>query len=232
MRRPNPAILGEFNPGMTRPGILALAALIALAGLPASPVPVLAAPPAATSLSEAEKADLGRVEAYLDGIDTLKSQFLQISDSGQSVRGTFYLKRPGRMRIEYDQPVEDFVVADGSFVFFWDAELKQQSNAPIGSTLADFILRPDLKLSGDVTVTGVERGQGVLEVTLVQSSDPGLGKLTLVFEDQPLRLRKWRVLDAQGLTTEVALLNPEAGVALKDELFYFREPAQKRRNRD
>ncbi len=203
---------------------------LSLAGTAALPLPAQAAAKQA-ALSPADRADLTRVEEYLRGIETLRSKFLQVVESGETVQGTFYLSRPGRMRIDYDPPVQNFIVADGKFVFFWDAELKQQSNAPIGSTLADFILRPDLKLAGDVTVTDVERQAGVLEVTLVQTKDPGLGRLTLVFEDQPLRLRKWRVVDAQGQTTEVALLNPEAGVPLKDDLFYFREP-QTRRKRD
>ncbi|HYC05878.1 MAG TPA: outer membrane lipoprotein carrier protein LolA [Azospirillaceae bacterium] len=209
---------------------LLMALGLSLAGTAALPPPAQAAAKQA-ALTDADRADLARVEDYLRGVETMRSKFLQVVESGETVQGTFYLSRPGRMRIDYDPPVQNFIVADGKFVFFWDAELKQQSNAPIGSTLADFILRPDLKLAGDVTVTDVERQAGVLEVTLVQTKDPGLGRLTLVFEDQPLRLRKWRVVDAQNQTTEVALLNPEAGVPLKDELFYFREP-QTRRKRD
>ena len=106
----------------------------------------------------------------------------------------------------------------------WDDELKQQSNAPLGSTIADLILRDDLRLSGDLSVTGIRRGPGSLEVGLVETKDPGKGRLTLIFEDNPLRLRKWRVLDAQGLTTEVALLNPRTGMPLDRDLFVFHNP--------
>jgi outer membrane lipoprotein-sorting protein len=185
----------------------------------------------AAALSAQDQADVARAEAYLNGITTLKARFLQINQDGRTVPGTFYLQRPGKMRIDYDPPVKDFIVADGRFVYFWDAELKQQSNAPIGSTLADVILRDRLSLSHDVTVTGVARDAGTLEITLVQSKDPGQGQLTLVFEDNPLRLRKWRVVDAQGLTTEVALMDPQPGVKLDGDLFYFRDPSR-RKERD
>lgn len=187
------------------------------------PLPALAAP-APAGLSPADKATLAQVEEYMNGIQTLESRFVQVAPNGGQIGGTFYMSRPGRMRLEYDKPVTDFVVADGSFIFYWDGEMKQQSSAPIGSTMADFILRKDIRLSGDVTVTEVYRVPGVIEVTLHETKDPGKGSLTLVFEDRPLQLRKWRVLDAQGLTTEVALLNPRTGVSLDRQMFYFQEP--------
>ncbi|HSK40238.1 MAG TPA: outer membrane lipoprotein carrier protein LolA [Arenibaculum sp.] len=200
-----------------------IVALLLAAGGALAPSPAPAAP-AAVELTERDRADIARIEDYLSGIRTLRSRFLQASPDGTLARGTFYMQRPGRMRLEYDEPNGNYVVADGWFIYFWDDELKQQSNAPIGSTLADLILRDGLKLSGDVSVTGIERGPGVIEVELVETKDPGKGRITLVFEDDPLRLRKWRVLDAQGLTTEVALLNPEMGVPLDRKLFVFIDP--------
>ncbi|WP_148213456.1 LolA family protein [Rhodospirillum centenum] len=219
------------RPGTVRSLLAATVAAAALAlAVPAAPA---RAAPAASEVARTPEvaADLARVEAYLNGIGTLRSRFLQVADDGSSVKGTFALARPGRMRIDYDPPVGNFIVADGRFVYFWDAELKQQSNAPIGSTLADFLLRPQISLSGDVTVTEVAHDGGVLEVTLAQTKDPALGRLTLVFEERPFALRKWRVLDAQGLTTEISLLSPETGVELKDEQFFFRDPTR-RRERD
>jgi len=186
-------------------------------------VPAIAAPKPA-ALSAQDQAILGRVEEYLNGVHTLQSKFIQAAPSGHQTSGTFYLSRPGKMRLEYDPPVKDFVVADGSFLFYWDGEMRQQSSAPIGSTLADFILRKEVRLSGDVTVTDVYQAPGVVEVSLVETKDPGKGTLTLVFEDRPFQLRKWRVLDAQGLTTEVALVNPRSGVQLDANMFYFKEP--------
>jgi outer membrane lipoprotein-sorting protein len=177
-----------------------------------------------TALSEQDRADVARAEAALEGIRTLQSRFIQTADDGSTATGTAFLSRPGRMRLEYDPPIKDFVVSDGLFVYYWDDELKQQSSTTLGSTLADLILRQDVKLSGAVTVTRVERRPGILEITMVETSEPGKGKLTLVFEDNPLRLRKWRVLDAQGLTTEVALQNPRTDVALDRSLFVFRDP--------
>jgi outer membrane lipoprotein-sorting protein len=175
-------------------------------------------------LSVEDQADLKRVEDLLNGIRTLRSEFLQSNPDGSLARGTFYMQRPGKMRIEYEPPNRNYIVSDGWFVYFWDDELKQQSNAPLGSTIADLILRDGLRLSGDLAVTDIRRGPGSLEVEVVEAKDPGKGRLTLVFEDNPLRLRKWRVLDAQGMTTEVALMNPQTGLELDRGLFVFHNP--------
>ena len=204
-------------------GALLSAAL--LTPLPALlPSAAIAAPATPVALSAQDQAVVAKVEEYLNGITTLQSKFLQVAPNGRQATGTFYLWRPGRMRLEYDRPLKDFIVADGSFVFYWDGEMRQQSSAPIGSTLADFILRKNIRLSGDVTVTDVFQAPGVIEVSLLETKDPGKGTLTLVFEDRPFQLRKWRVLDAQGMTTEVALLNPRTDVTFDRDMFYFKEP--------
>ncbi|WP_372400333.1 outer membrane lipoprotein carrier protein LolA [Azospirillum sp. HJ39] len=195
-----------------------------------APVPAAlaasAAPAVPVALTAQDEATVAKVEEYLNGIVNLQSKFLQVAPNGRQATGTFYLSRPGKMRLEYDRPLKDFIVADGSFVFYWDGEMRQQSSAPIGSTLADFILRKTIRLSGDVTVTEVFQAPGVIEVSLLETKDPGKGTLTLVFEDRPFQLRKWRVLDAQGLTTEVALLNPRTDVTFERDMFYFKEPAR------
>ena len=178
-----------------------------------------------TALSAADRADIARVEQYLNGVKTLQSKFVQVAPDGRQATGTFSLSRPGKMRLSYDPPFKDFVVADGLFIFYWDGEMRQQSSAPIGSSLADVILRKDLKLSGDVTVKALTRLPGALEAMLAETSDPGKGAITLIFQDKPLSLTRWRISDAQGLTTEVGLIDPKFGVKLDPDLFIFREPS-------
>lgn len=204
--------------------LLATLLVTATATLAVAAPHTAAAVSAPVALSAKDQAIVGQVEEYLNGIHTLQSKFVQVAPDGRQATGTFYLSRPGKMRLEYDKPIKDFVVADGSFIFYWDGEMRQQSSAPIGTTLADFILRKSIRLSGDVTITNVFQAPGVVEVSLTETKDAGKGTLTLVFEDRPFQLRKWRVLDAQGLTTEVALLNPRTDVSFDSNMFYFKEP--------
>ena len=167
------------------------------------------------------------VEDYLGGITTLRAHFIQTANDGKQLTGIFYLNRPGRMRIEYTPPVKDFIVADGFLIYYYDGQMKQQSSTPISKSLADFFLRKDLKLSGDISVSDIRRDKDTLQMTLVQSHNPLAGSLTLILGANPLQLRKWRIVDAQGLVTEVSLSDIETGIALDSNLFHYYDPAHK-----
>ncbi len=188
---------------------------------------VMAGPPVA-NLSDQDRADLTRIETYLNAIDTMRARFLQASSDGSTTEGNIYIDRPGNMRIDYDPPVPILVVANGSWLIYIDTKLNQVTHIPLNSTPAGILLRKDTKLSGDVTVTAVARQADALRVTMVHTKDPGDGSLTLVFSDRPLALRKWSVIDAQGIETTVSLMETHFGEALKRTLFDVVLPAQPR----
>lgn len=175
--------------------------------------------------------DVGRAEAYFQNLKTAKARFVQTNPDGTQVKGTFYLSRPGKLRFEYDPPVKDFVVADGLFIYFYDAQLGQQTNAPISQTLADFLLRKNLKLSGDLKVTTIKRDGGLLQMTVVQAAEPNAGALTLGFTEAPFELKKWRVRDATGNLTEVELFDTQPNVSLPSKLFAYHDPVRKGLNK-
>lgn len=181
------------------------------------------------AMADAQK-DIAAAESYLRGISTYKARFIQTSNSGDQAAGDFLLKRPGRLKFTYDAPIEDFIVADGVFVYYYDGQLKEQSSAPISQSLADFFLRADLRLSGDIQVQGVRREAGFLLLTLVQKEDPSAGSLTLAFNENPMQLKKWRVVDAQGAVTEVELFDVTAGIKLDNDLFHYYDPKRGQRN--
>jgi outer membrane lipoprotein-sorting protein len=205
---------------LTRRALLRGAAIIAIA-VAIGPRLAFAAAPTAAPLTPQDQADLKRVETYLDGIKTMQAVFQQTNPDGSSADGEVYLSRPGKMRFEYQPPVQMFIVSDGNYVAVDDLELKNVQFYPVDSTPVWFLLREAIKLSGDVTVTRFERGPKSLRVTCVQTKDPGNGAITLVFQDDPLVLKQWIVLDPQQRQTTVALIDPQQGVQLKPEMFYL-----------
>lgn len=201
--------------------VLALAAGGLVAGSAVSPAS--AAAPRGT-LSEQDRADVARVEDYLNAIRTLSARFMQISDNGGTAEGSLYLSRPGKLRLEYDPPVPILLVANSGFLIHYDKQLKAVTHLPIDSTPAGLLVREHVALSGDVAVTSVERGPGSLRVTVVQSKDPQAGRITLVFGERPFALSNWQVTDAQGSVTRVALIEPRSGMPLDPALFRFNDP--------
>ena len=196
-----------------------LATLLALlpAGAAADAVPA--------ELSEADRADLARIEAYLNDLTTMESRFLQFSPNGVA-EGRIMLDRPGRLRIEYAPPVPVLMVASSLLLMYHDTELKQTTFLPVSETPAALLIDEEIRLSGDVTVTAFERAPKAFRITLVATDAPDTGSVTLMFQDAPLRLAKWRVIDAQGTAIDVALLEPRFGVAFKNagELFSTVDP--------
>jgi outer membrane lipoprotein-sorting protein len=167
---------------------------------------------------------IARVEAYFNAMTTLRARFLQIAQGGASAEGTAWIWRPSRMRFEYDPPEPTLLIAaDGQF-FHFDRELRQPTVVPLASTPLSVLLRSPLRLSGDVTVAGIERAGGLVMVTVFRTAQPSEGRITLVLEEDPMALRQWVVVDAQGRTTRVTLTRIETGQRFDPFLFAFNDP--------
>ncbi len=186
---------------------------------------ILGSQPAPAALPSATHAgDIARIEGYLNGLTTLKADFVQINPDGGTVTGELYYQRPDKMRLDYHPPSDILIISDGWQIVYYDRRLEQVSHLFINSTPLGFLLSDEIRLSGDVTVTDVERSAGELHVTLVQTDEPNQGSIQLSFAEDPLELRRWTLIDAQGQATHVVLEQPETGLALNRELFRFRNP--------
>lgn len=217
--------------GLARAVTLGLALATPVFGVPVFEVPVLkineaaAARPRAADISREERAEINRIERYLNGMTTLQARFVQVSSNGQFAEGNLYISRPGKLRIEYDPPVPVLIVTDGRFLIYYDKQLEQVSHIPLGSTPASILTRPNISLTGgDLILTGFESKGETLRVTVVQASDPYSGRVSLIFDKDPLALSKWTVVDAQGIETDVSLRAAQVDVALDQNLFRFRDP--------
>ena len=171
------------------------------------------------ALTAEDQPDISRIEAYLNGLKSLKAHFLQVTQDGAVSEGTAWLERPGRMRFQYDPPAPFLLIASHGVLTFHDSALQQTTNIGLGRTPLGILLAADVKLSGAVTVTGLQRLPGQLQVTVVRTDNPGDGSLTLIFADPPLTLRQWTVVDAQRRETHVTLYNAQTGGSFDPALF-------------
>lgn len=212
--------------------------LALLAALLAAPFIVLASPALAqrdtapkAPLTQQDKDDVARVEQYLNGVTTLEARFTQIANGKAGLQGDFYIKRPGKLRFQYDPPAHIQIVADGRQVTYYDADNDQISQMPTGLTIAKFLVSDKISLSGDLTVTKVERDPSVLRIYMIQTRSPNQGYVVLTFGDRPLQLRRWSVIDNRGRDITIVLTNLRTGGALKDDLFSFIDPDPNRASR-
>jgi outer membrane lipoprotein-sorting protein len=179
---------------------------------------------AAAPLTELDRTDLARIESYLNGLRTLKARFMQVAPNGGISGGTAWIERPGRLRFEYEPPTPILLVAGHGLLVFRDEQLKQTTNLPLSSTPLSLLLQENIKLSGDVTVTGITRVPGQIQVSMVRTSSPADGTLGLVFADPPLVLRQWWIIDQQRRETRVSLFDIQLGGQFDQKLFTYIDP--------
>ena len=166
-----------------------------------------------------DRTDLTRIEAYLNSLTSLKARFLQVAPDGGISGGQAWIARPGRLRFQYDPPAPFLLVAARGQLVFQDSSIKQQSQAPLSTTPLGMLLAQQVKLSGDITVTGMRRLPGEIDISLVRTASPADGTLTLVFVDSPITLRQWTVVDAQRKETRVTLFDTAVGGTFDAALF-------------
>ena len=185
-------------------------------------------------LNAQQRADLGRVNTYLNQLGRLSAGFMQIAPDGAVSRGNFFLSRPGRMRFEYAPPDDMLIIADGTSVAVREGADAMINRYPIGATPLSPILEEKVRLGAKNEVAAVKRDTGLLRVRLRDPKEPEKGEITLIFLDRGgnnLELRQWVVIDAQGLTTQIGLSDIRPAGALDPKLFILLDPAPGSQNR-
>ena len=207
---------------LTRRGLLKTLGALPLLAAGASallPRPASAAMPVGKDLTDQDRGDLERAADYLNGITTMRAKFQQYSNTAGLAFGKIYLRRPGKLRVEYDPPLKVIIVADGLVVSYYDMDLDQISQVPIGSSPLWFLLRETVSFKNGVTVSEVIREPGALRISAFESGSPEAGKIELAFADDPLELRQWTIIDPQGNQIRVGLQDVTMGGALANALF-------------
>jgi outer membrane lipoprotein-sorting protein len=195
-------------------GVLSLAAIAPVLGV------------ASTAKGEVSKAPVDRVEAYLNSIETLSARFLQVDSAGNVARGQLYMRRPGRLRFEYDAPSPLLLVADGVWLILHDKELDQVNRFPLYETPLGVLVDDPVNLREKVEVVEVEESAGTLRLKVINPGLPDEGWMGITFTEPPLLLRQWRIKDAQGGITALSLTDIRANRKLDAELFTFTDPVR------
>ena len=173
---------------------------------------------------------LSQVSDHLRAVTTMTADFTQTDRAGKAVTGTLTLKRPGRIRFQYQKGVPLLVVGDGKALTMIDYSVKQVSRWPIGNSPLGILLDPSRDLSKAARVLP----QADDRTLLIEAKDPQhpeYGTITIGFSriasaPAGLMLRGWTVLDAQGNRSTVQLANQNFNVSVDDRTFRWVDPRQ------
>lgn len=179
--------------------------------------------------ARAEQTDLQKIEDYLNGIKTLKAGFVQMSSNGGSAEGKIYISKPSKIRMEYTAPDELLIVGNGDYIIYNDKELDQVTNIDYKDIPATMILTDKIKFDGKkLKVTDFYKDGGQLSVTVETPDNAGVKPITLIFTENPFRLKQWKVIDQQNIEVTISLFDMEQDAELSGDLFKFNKKSSEK----
>lgn len=183
----------------------------------------LAAPVQAAELS------LGAISRYLNSFTTGVAEFTQINPDGTISTGKIYIKRPGRIRFEYNPPDNSLVMSGGGSVAVFDPKSNDgPQRYPLSETPLKIILERNVDLTRTNMVTGHSSDGVRTTVTAQDPQHPEYGNIQMVYTADPVQLRQWIVTDSSGEQTTVILGDLTTGGAINNILFNIMAETERR----
>ncbi|MFM9853455.1 MAG: LolA family protein [Sphingomonadaceae bacterium] len=176
----------------------------------------------------AQSDDLAAVSAHLKSVVTMTAAFSQTDRAGKVLSGTILLKRPGKIRFQYQKNVPLLIVGDGKALTFIDYSVKQVQRWPIGNSPLGVLLDPSKDLTRFARlVPGTDSRQVIVEAR--DKKHPEYGITTLAFVKNAsapggLMLEGWVTLDSQGNRTIIRLSGQKFNTPVNDQAFKWSDP--------
>ncbi|WP_339108435.1 outer membrane lipoprotein carrier protein LolA [Thioclava sp. GXIMD4216] len=190
------------------------------------------APVLALSLAVPAFADaisLGTLSSYLNSLQSASSKFTQVNSDGSISTGTIYIRRPNRVRFEYDKD-KTLVLASAGQVAIFDpkSNMGRPEQYPLSKTPLSLILADNVNLAKSGMVTQHTSDGTKTTVTAQDPQHPEYGNIQMVFTGNPTQLRQWVITDNAGAKTTVILNGLQNGKAFAPSLFSIDQEVSRR----
>ena len=187
----------------------------------AMPVIAIAAPAPATG-------DLAAVQHHLQSVESMTASFSQTDRAGKVLTGVLTLKKPGKIRFQYEKGVPILIVGDGHALTFIDYSVKQVQRWPIGNSPLAVLLDPNRDMSRVAKIVPTPDPQ-MVSVEVHDSKHPEYGRITLFFQRNAggpggLMLLGWVAIDSQNNLTKIRLSNQRFNAPVSDRTFQWNDP--------
>lgn len=181
----------------------------------------------------AQGSPLSQVQQHIRDLDTMTAQFTQTDHNGSSLTGELTLKRPGKVRFQYQNGVPLLVVGDGKALTMIDYQVRQVTRLPIGSSPLAALLDPNKDISKIASVSSLSDGTTLI----IDARDPKHlehGTYRFSFSRTAtapagLMLQGWSVVDPQGNRTVVQLRGQRFNMPVSDNVFKWVDPRPRAR---
>ena len=164
--------------------------------------------------------DFNYVKEYLNNLNSLEADFLQVSSDGDIKEGKIFLSIPGKLRISYKNPDNILITSNGFWLTVQDKKLKQTNNFPLNQTPINLFLNKKLNFNEDEFKIKFEKRSGIITLIFSDNQKLNSSMFKLIFTNTPLRLKKWVIIDEFNNETSVLLQNLVTGNKYPNILFF------------
>ncbi len=168
-------------------------------------------------------ADLARIDAAMNSTSSFWGRFAQYTSDGSFAQGQVYIRRPGKLRFEYDAPNPLLIVSDGVTLTQQDKALETIDRVPLSATPLNYFLKENINLENDTEVTSLIKTAQEWRVTARDGSGELDGAITMVFNASNLALKEWIIADSFGGETRVLLSDLKYNGRINPRLFVLRD---------
>ena len=170
------------------------------------------------------------IETYLHSFSTLHAQFIQSAPGNHSLQqGKIALSRPGKLRIEYQNPKSLLILMNKNKVVYHDRDLDQVTHTTLDFNPFGLLIYKNQPLLENSALTIIDIIEEEYKISLVvepkdknANEATGLRALTFEFNKAPMKLaRIHRRLETDEIIT-MELINPTFDNPLDDTLFMFK----------
>ena len=158
------------------------------------------------------------VKEYLKNLNTLEASFIQISSDGDIKRGKIFLNLPGKLRIDYIEPDDLLITSNGFWLTIQNKKLQQTNNIPLERTPLNLFLNKKFNFENNSNIK-FKIESDVVTLTFFGDKKLKESKFELEFNSNPIRLRKWVIVDEFENQTSVMLQNIKLDVKLSNKIF-------------
>jgi len=162
---------------------------------------------------------IAKAEQALLEMKTLQADFIQFASDGSVGEGRIYFRRPHQLRIDYLNPETLSFVTSRIWIHVDDKIDRQVTSYPISQSPFYTLLQKDISFTSEELTTNATLKDGVASISMVRETGEAAGELILEFNAQNWQLRRWIIIDALGVRTQVTLQNTLYDLALENRLF-------------
>ena len=170
--------------------------------------------------------EVDKIIYFLNNLDTLSSEFVQINSVGEVTHGKILINKPSKFRIEYKDPNDILIICDGFKVAIINNKLKSFSTYSIADTPLNFFLKEKIT-SESFEIIDFQKKENLFIVEIMSKIDKDSGKIKFIFEENPFQLKKWILYNPNGDKIGVTLDNLRINPKINDQLFEIKDPNNK-----